>query len=68
MDKGLFDDLITSCEEVIEYKKGNIGLKTTTLDIPDDEIFFYSTYKKLSEQNKQKAICYVNELLKASSG
>jgi hypothetical protein len=37
MDKDLFDDLISSCKEVIEYKKGNLQLKTTTIEIPEDE-------------------------------
>ena len=37
MDKELFDDLIASCKEVLEYKKGNLQLRTTTLEIPDDE-------------------------------
>jgi len=40
IDKELFDDLIESCKEVIEFKKGNIQLKTTILEIPDEEIEF----------------------------
>jgi len=68
MDKELFDDLLASCKEVIEYKKGNVQLKTTTIEIPDDEIKIYNMYKKLSEPNKQKAISYVNELLQTSTG
>jgi hypothetical protein len=54
--------------EVEEYKKGNIKLKSHTLTIPDDEISFYNVYTKLSESNKQKAMQYVNELLRVSNG
>jgi len=38
MEKTLFDDLIESCKEAVEFKKGNIDLKTTTLEISDKEI------------------------------
>ena len=72
MDKNLFDDLIVSCEEIIEYKKGNIQLKTTTLELPDEDIeknqLFYDNFNKLPESSKEKAIRYVNELLQTSTG
>ena len=64
MEKELFDDLIASCKEAIEYEKGNIELRKDIVEIPDDEIKFYSIYKKLSKPNKQKALNYVAELLK----
>ena len=67
MEQELFDDLIKSCEEAIEHEKGNIKLRSRIVEIPDDEIEFYSLYKKLSETNKQKAKGYINELLRASS-
>jgi hypothetical protein len=35
MEKELFDDLVEALNESIEYEKGNIQLKTTTLEIPD---------------------------------
>jgi len=38
MDKNLFDDLIASCNEVLAYRRGEIQLKTTTVEIPDDEL------------------------------
>jgi len=38
MDKNLFDDLMASCGEVLAYRRGEIPLKTTTLEIPDDEL------------------------------
>jgi len=67
MDKELFDDLVLSLNEAIEYEKGNLELKTTVLEIPDEEIVFYNIYNKLSESNKQKAMNYVNELLHTSN-
>ena len=65
MEKELFNDLIESCKEVIEFQKGNVQLKTTEVEISDDEIKFYNMYRNLSESNKIKAINYVNELLQA---
>jgi len=38
MEKELFDDLIAFCKEIIEYKKGNIRLKTKTLEISDGTV------------------------------
>ena len=38
MDKLLFDDLISSLNEAVEHSKGNITLKTTVMEIPDDDI------------------------------
>jgi len=71
MDKDLFDDLIASCKEVIDYQKGNIQLKTTVLEMSDDEIemnqLFYYNFERLPEQGKKKAIQYVNELLQTST-
>jgi hypothetical protein len=37
MEKALFDDLVTALNESIEYEKGNIQLKTTIVQIPDEE-------------------------------
>ena len=56
MEKELFEDLIASCKEAIEYEKGNIELREDIVEIPDDEIKFYAMYKKLSKRNKQKAL------------
>ena len=72
MDKDLFADLIASCKETIEYQKGNLQLKTTVLELSDEEIersrIFYQNFERLTEQGKKKAIQYVNELLQASGG
>jgi hypothetical protein len=35
VDKELFDDLMASCNEVLEHQRGNIQLKTTTLEMPE---------------------------------
>ena len=65
-DNTVFDDLMVALHEVEEHQKGNISLRSHVVTIPDDEIKFYSVYKKLSESNKQKAMRYVNELSRAS--
>ena len=67
MDKELFDDLVASLKESIEYEKGNLQLKTSVVETPDEEIRFYNVYSKLSETNKRKAMSYVNDLMQASS-
>jgi len=68
MERELFDELITSVNEAIEYERGDRSKgRTMRVTIPDDEIEFYSMYKKLSETNKTKAMAYVNELLNASN-
>ena len=38
MEKELFDDLVSALNEAIEFEKGNIQLKTTILEIPDEVI------------------------------
>jgi len=69
MDKELFDDLIASCKEVIEHQKGNLQLKTTSLEISDEEIatrqLFYQKFEMLSDPCRQKVVQYVDELLGA---
>jgi len=72
MEKELFDDLIASCKEALEYKKGNIKLKTTVVEIPDEELetdqMLYLKVNRLSNENKQKVMQYAEELLNASNG
>jgi len=62
MDKELFDDLITACNEVIEHQKGNIKLRSTVVTIPDEEIEAIDRFNRLSEKNKRKAMIFINEL------
>ena len=68
MDNELFNDLMISCNEAIEHEKGNIKLKSTTLEISNDEIAFYSKYQKLSENAKQAVHIIVDELLQTKTG
>ena len=72
MEKELFDDLITALHESVEYEKGNIHLKSTILEIPDEEIernqLFFQRFDRLPEPYKQQAIKYIDDLLQASTG
>jgi len=65
MEKELFDDLIASCKEVIEHQNGNIQLKTTVVEIPNEEIILFNLYSKLNDTNKIKLIDYASTLLRA---
>ena len=71
MDKDLFDDLIASCQEVIEYQRGHKQLKATTIEIPDAEIeksqLLFQKIENLSDSYKDKVIQYVDELLHSSA-
>ena len=58
----VFGDIMQALHEVEEYQKGNIELRKDIMEIPDEEIKFYSIYRKLSKSNKQKALNYVNKL------
>jgi len=70
MEKELFDELMAACHEAVEHEKGNISLNYNTIDLADEEIeksqVFYRNFSKLTDDSKQKAIEYVDELLKAS--
>ena len=57
------EDTLQGLNEVLEYAKGKLKLKKTVIDIPDDEIKFYNTYEKLTDDNKLKVMEYVNALL-----
>jgi len=65
MDDKLFNDLVTSCSEAIENEKGNIRLKSTVIEIPDDEIVFYRKYQQLSTDAKQAMHVILDEMLHA---
>ena len=70
MDKDLFDDLIASCQEIIDYQNGHIQLKTTIIEIPDEELeksqLLFQKIEQLPEHSKDQAIRYVDELLRTS--
>jgi len=57
------NDTLQGLNEALEYVKGRLELKETIIDIPDDEIKFYSTYEKLTDDNKLKVMEYVDALL-----
>jgi hypothetical protein len=61
------EDTLQGLQEALEYAKGNLQLKTTVVEVPDEEIKFYSVYSKLSETNRIKVMNYVNDLLHASN-
>jgi len=65
MDNELFNDLIASCNEAIEHGKGNIELRSTMIEVSDDEISFYSKYQKLPDIAKQAMHIILNEMLQA---
>ena len=52
MDKELFDDLVTSLNEAIEYEKGNIKLKSTVAEVSDDDDISFM-YNQLPDDIKQ---------------
>ena len=58
----VFDDLTQALHEVEEYQKGNIELREDIVEIPDEEIKFYSMFRKLSKSDKQKALNFVSKL------
>ena len=37
-------DTLQGLQEAVEYAKRNLQLKTTVVEIPDEEIKFYSVY------------------------
>ena len=56
-------DTLKGLQEALEYTRGNLDLKTTVIEIPDEEVKFYSIYSKLTEENKIKVMDFVNTLL-----
>ena len=73
MEKKLFDDLMYSLNEGLEYVKGDKTKgRSMVVTIPDDEIersqIFFQKFERLPETSKQKAMQYVDELLQTTSG
>ena len=61
------DDTLQGLQEALEYARGNLELKTTVVEVSDEEIKFYSIFGKLSETNKKKLMQYANNLLQATN-
>ena len=58
-----YNDMIEALNEVKEYQKGNIQLKTTTYE----EVVIADIMKKLSAANKEKLVKYASELLQTAN-
>jgi len=54
-----YNDMIEALNEVEEYQKGNIQLKTTAYE----DVIIADIMKKLSVANKEKLVKYATELL-----
>ena len=61
------EDTLQGLQEALDYARGNLKLKTTTIEVADEEINFYNIYGKLSESNKKKLMNYANDLLHATN-
>jgi len=73
MENELFDDMMESLNQALEYVKGDkTKARSVIVTISDKEIeqnqLLYQKIKELPETSKQKAIQYIDELLQASSG
>ena len=65
MEKELFDDLITSLNEAIEYEKGDTTKARSTIVTIYDDINI--KYNKLPEEEKQAIMILIDKLLIANS-
>ncbi|MCL1872588.1 MAG: hypothetical protein FWF85_00540 [Clostridiales bacterium] len=61
----VFDDIMQALSEVEEHQKGNIQLKSTFVERPDDDIG--SMFEQLEEGDKHLVIGMVKRLLVAGS-
>jgi hypothetical protein len=64
------EDTLQGLTEILEYVKGDKSkARSMTVSISDEEfdqhLMFYRSFDMLSAPSKQKAIQYVNELLRA---
>jgi len=62
------EDTLKGLQETLEYAKGNLTLKSSVVEVSDEELAFYGVYDKLSEVDKVKLRTYANNLLFAASG
>jgi hypothetical protein len=61
------EDTLQGLNEALDYVRGSIQLKATTVEVSDEEITFYNIYAKLSDSGKAKLMNYANDLLKATN-
>ena len=57
----VFDDLMQALHEVEEHQKGNIKLKSTIVEIPDDDIS--DMYNELTDNDKYLVRGMITRLL-----
>ena len=72
MEDKLFNDMILSLNEAVEYAKGDKTKgRSTIVTISDEEIemeqVIFHKIRKLSKQDKQRAMQYVDELSQATN-
>ncbi|MCL1882780.1 MAG: hypothetical protein FWF81_03395 [Defluviitaleaceae bacterium] len=70
MENEMFDDLISSLNQALDYAKGDKTKgRSMITDMSEEEIerrqLFFKKFESLSEPKKQRAILYVDELLQA---
>ena len=65
----VFDDIMQGLHELEEYEKGNIELRTNTIEISDEEWerrqLLWHMMVKLPVSKTQEAVKYMDELLRA---
>ncbi|MCL2754894.1 MAG: hypothetical protein FWD35_04155 [Oscillospiraceae bacterium] len=64
----IHENTLKGLQELVEYAKGNLELRTTVVEVPDDEVNYDGLFKKLSANNRQKVLIYVNDLLLEEAG
>jgi len=58
------ESTLKGLQEALEYVRGDKSKgRSVFVEVPDDEINFYGLFKKLSANNRKKAMDYMNDLL-----
>ena len=70
MEKDLFDNLMQGLNEALEYAKGDTSKGRSVIIETDEETeigqLFFQKFDKLPLPEKEKAVQYVDQLLRAS--
>ena len=61
------EDTLQGLREALDYARGDLELRVTSVEVSDDEIRFYSIYNKLPEQSKRKLMSYAYDLMQTSN-
>ena len=51
----IHEDIVQGLQEALEYVRGNLQLKSTIVEIPDEEIKFDGSYRKLPDLSEHPA-------------